>query len=195
MNKIILALLMAAALSTAFADQQAKALAANVSGDYAAELKITRPLAANGVAWAQLALGDKFANGQGVVQDYAEAVKWYRLAAEQGHTFAQFRLGFLIYNGQGVVQNYADAAKWYLLAAAQGDASAQLNLGLLHADGQGVTQDYKKAHMWLNLAAVKGNKTSVNARNDVAKRMTPQQIGEAQTMARQCMERNFKGCD
>jgi TPR repeat protein len=94
-----------------------------------------------------------------------------------------------------VVQNFTEAAKWYRRAAAQGDASAQLNLGLLHGDGQGVAQDYKKSHMWLNLAAVKGNKTSVNARDDVAKRMTPQQIGEAQEMARQCMERNFKGCD
>jgi hypothetical protein len=29
----------------------------------------------------------------------------------------------------------------------------------------------------------------------LAKRMTPQQIGEAQKMARECQQRNFKGCD
>ena len=65
----------------------------------------------------------------------------------------------------------------------------------MHALGQGVVQDYKKAHIWLNLAAVKGDIESAKARDNIAKRLTPQQIGEAQTMARQCMERNFKGCD
>jgi hypothetical protein len=65
----------------------------------------------------------------------------------------------------------------------------------LHHLGRGVVQDFKKAHMWFNLAAVKGQGNSVKARDITAQRMTTQQIGEAQTMARQCMERNFKGCD
>ena len=55
------------------------AVAAYARGDYATVLKITRPLAAKGEAWAQHFLADSYAGGQGVVQDYAEAVKWYRL--------------------------------------------------------------------------------------------------------------------
>ena len=94
-----------------------------------------------------------------------------------------------------MVQNYADAAKWFQLAAAQGHAGAQHNLGVSYENGQGVVQDYRKAHMWFNLEAVKGESASVKGRENVAKLMTAQQIGEAQAMARQCKERNFKGCD
>jgi TPR repeat protein len=130
-----------------------------------------------------------------VVQDYAEAVKWYRLAAQQGNASAQFNLGFRYDNGQGVVQDYVEAVKWYRLAAQQGNASAQYNLGLMHAKGKGVVQDYVKGHSWFNLGAASGNANSVQGRDIVAKLMTPQQIADAQKLARDCQARQFKGCD
>ena len=76
---------MSVALGTSLADTISEAAEANGRGDYAAELKITRPLAAKGEAWAQAFLGDNFAFGQGVTKNYAEALKWYRLAAAQGN--------------------------------------------------------------------------------------------------------------
>ena len=101
-----------------------------------------------------------------------------------------------IYNeGLGVKQDYAEAVRWYRLAAAQGHASAQSNLGTMYGEGQGVVQDYTRAHMWFNLAAVKGNSNAVQNRDIVAKKMTTQQIAEAQKMARECQARNFKNCD
>jgi uncharacterized protein len=128
-------------------------------------------------------------NGQGVTQDYAEAVRWYRKSAEQGNAFAQLNLGFMYAHGQGVTQDYAEAAKWYRKSAEQGNADAQNNLGLMYDNGQGVTQDYVEAHMWLNLAASKSNGEDQNRRSDlrdaVAKKMTPQQIAEAQRRARE----------
>ena len=81
MKKIILALLMAAALSTASANPLREASAARARGEYAAEQKITRPLAEAGVAWAQSFLGESFYYGEGVVQNFTEAVKWFRYAA------------------------------------------------------------------------------------------------------------------
>ncbi len=147
------------------------------------------------MAWAQAFLGDSFAFGQGVVQNYAEAAKWYRLAATQGNSSAQYALGFLHLQGQGVRQDFAEAVKWHRLAAAQGNARAQFSLGVLHDQGQGVVRDPKKALRWFSLAADKGSSESVKARDTVAQRMSAQQIGEAQTKARQCLERNFKGCD
>jgi hypothetical protein len=36
---------------------------------------------------------------------------------------------------------------------------------------------------------------AVKNRDLVAKRMTPQQIADAQKLARDCLARNFKGCD
>ena len=97
--------------------------------------------------------------------------------------------------GQGVVQDYAEAVRWYRLAAQQGYARAQYNLGFMYSNGQGVVQDYVKAHSWYNLSAIKGDADAVKNRDIVAKRMTAQQIAEAQKLARDCQARNFKGCD
>jgi TPR repeat protein len=136
-----------------------------------------------------------YSNRQGVVRDYAEAMRWYKLAAAQGESHAQYNLGGMYSNGRGVVQDYAEAMRWYKSAAARGHADAQFNLGFMYSDGRGVVQDYVRAHMWFNLAAAKGDADSVKQRTIVAKKMTPQQIAEAQKLARECQARNFKKCD
>ena len=136
-----------------------------------------------------------YQDGQGVTQDYAEAAKWFRLAAAQGDTTAQLNLGMMYVDGKSFTQNYAEAAKWFRLAAAQGNATAQYNLGRMYAIGQGVTQDYVRAHMWFNLAGASGNVSGVEGRGFISERMTPQQIAEAQKMAWECQQHNFKGCD
>ncbi len=69
-------------------------------------------------------------------------------------------------------------------------AVAQYNLGFMYRKGQGVTQDYAQAHMWYNLAASRlppgeNRDKAVKNRDDVAKRMTPAQIAEAQKLARE----------
>ena len=97
--------------------------------------------------------------------------------------------------GQGVVQDYAAAIKWYRLAATQGEADAQSNLGGMYLQGQGVAQDYVRAHMWFNLAAANGNAGAIKYRDILAARMPPQQMVQAQQMARDCQTRKFKGCD
>ena len=67
--------------SSAWAGPIDDAAAANARGDYAAELRILRPLAAKGEAWAQYFLGVSYVNGEGVPKNDAEAVKWYREVA------------------------------------------------------------------------------------------------------------------
>ena len=84
-------------------------------------------LAEQGDAEAQLNLGIRYANGEGVPEDDAEAVKWYRLAAKQGLARAQSYLGIMYGNGDGVPENYAEAVKWFRLAAAQGQEDAKRN--------------------------------------------------------------------
>jgi TPR repeat protein len=170
------------------------AAAANARGDYAAELRITRPLATKGVAWAQMFLAGSYKEGNGVPRNYAEAANWYRLAATQGNDLAQLQLGVMYGNGKGVVQNYAEAVKWFRLASVQGHALAQHNLGLSYDFGRGVVQDYVLAHMWLNIAAVKGDAEAVKNRDIAASKMTQQQMAEAQKLARECQARDFKGC-
>ena len=95
--------------------------------------------------------------------------------------------------------DYATAVRLFRPLVAQGNGTAQSNLGLMYANGQGVAQDYVKAHMWYNLGAAslsgEHGKTATSNRDNIAKRMTPQQIAEAQAMARKCQASNFKQCD
>ena len=96
--------------------------------------------------------------------------------------------------GEGVPQDDKTAVKWWTLAAEQGHAKAQYNLGVMYSNGQGVPQDYVRAHMWVNLGASNGVTGGAGSRDQLAKKMTPSQIAEAQTLARECVKKNYKGC-
>ncbi len=61
--------------------------------DYAAALRLWRPLAEQGDAEAQHNLGLMYAEARGVPRDYVKALKWFRLAAECDHAGAQNNLG------------------------------------------------------------------------------------------------------
>jgi len=135
-------------------------------------------------------LGVMYAEGRGVTQDDAQAVNWHRKAAEQGYAMAQILLGIRYREGRGVPQDDVQAVDWYRKAAEQGYAPAQLNLGVMYAEGLGAPQDYMQAHMWLNLATVRHadeelRKNAVEGRNRVAAKMTPNQLEEAQRLARE----------
>ena len=93
-------------------------------------------------------------------------------------------LGAAYYFGNGVAQNYGEAVRWSRRAAGQGDARAQGILGAAYFLGRGVGQDYVSAHMWLNLAATAGDESARTLRDQVAARMTREQIAEAETRAR-----------
>jgi TPR repeat protein len=200
MKKIVLAVLLTYGLgfsllpSIAFAGIE-EGNAAYKKGDFPTALREFKPLAAQGNADAQYSLGVMYDRGEGVAQDHARAHMWWSRAAAQGDSWAQGNLGQQYRKGEGVVQDYAEAVKWYKLAAAQGSFLGQIHLGFMYDRGEGVAQDYVRAHMWLNLAATSGGGWAMESRDNVAKKMTSEQIGEAQKMARECQKRNFKGCD
>ena len=152
-----------------------------------AEVAATRQQAEEGAADAQDALGLMYYNGEGVAQDYEEAVRWYRLAAGQGLAAAQFNLGVMYDRGRGVAQNYAEAVRWYRLAVDQGLAAAQYNLGFMYDRGRGVPLDFVEALKWVNLAAARAagdrQQDYAEARDALAKIMTPAQVAEAQMRA------------
>jgi uncharacterized protein len=148
-----------------------------------------------GTAWAGLLEDATTANTRG---DHATALKTFQSLAAQGNAEAQNNLGELHAKGQGVPQDYSQARQWYEKAAAHGHALAQNNLAELYFAGLGVPQDYVRAYMWVSLAAVhmKGDeqKQAEENRNDVAGRMTPEQLAEAKRLTQQCMALKFKGC-
>lgn len=186
---LILSILLAGPAGAETIDDAARA---HHRGDYKAARRLVTPLAEQGSPKAQSLLGYMHDRGQGVPQDFAEAAEWYRKAAEQGYAPAQHNLGSMYDKGQGVPQDFAEAVRWYRKAADQGDPDAQVNLGTMYALGQGVPQDYVAAHMWFNLAASMypstekdGRFRAERRRDNLASRLTPDQIAEAQKAARE----------
>ncbi len=114
--------------------------------------------------------------------------------AQQGSPLAQYLLGAFYQLGEAVPQDYTEAANWYERAADQGLAVAQFALGALYARGEGGPEDLVRSHMWLSLAAhhtariVGAEKLLRDAellRGDVAQRMSPEQMLEAEKLARE----------
>jgi uncharacterized protein len=61
----------------------------------------------------------------------------------------------------------------------------------MYKDGKGVPQDYVRAYMWLNLSTASmpvgpfGSEFAAKQRDEVASKMTPAQIAEAQKLTRE----------
>src|ERR1039458_10156246 len=87
-------------------------------------------------------------------------------------------------SGDGVKRNYAEAIQWARKAAAHGSEKARLGLGLAYRDGKRVERDYAQAYHWLDLAALQGNTNAIAARDDLFRRMTPEQRACAGAVAR-----------
>jgi uncharacterized protein len=131
--------------------------------------------------------------------DYEKAAMLFRSLADQGDAEAQINLGMMYYRGQGVPQDYLEAVTWYRLAAKQGNPFAQLDLGMMYENGQGVLQDNTQAYKWLTIADAKTTdgelkKMAASHRHLIEKKMTADQIAEAQQLAKKCTANKFKGC-
>ncbi len=117
--------------------------------------------------------------------DYATALKEWRPLAEQGEARAQTNLGVMYRLGEGVPQDNTEAVRWYRRAAEQGHTKAQFKLGAMYFMGRGVPQDDVQAHMWLNLSAAPGNELARKIRDNLAEKMPPAQLADAQRLARE----------
>ena len=155
-------------------------------------LSITLAIGCFGVGWSdfwQYKRGqDAFENG-----DYETAFKeWMPLAIsgikDKYVARAQNDLGVMYHN----IKDHKTATKWFTLSAEQGYEEAMYWLGLKHEHGLGVLKDIVSAHMWYNLGALNGMLDW--ERDRLTQFMTPSQLQEAQTLARECVKNNYKGC-
>ena len=110
--------------------------------------------------------------------------------ALKGDADAQFDLGKNYEAGRiGLKKDFVQAEHWYREAANQGEPFAQASLAILYGFGKGVPQDLVQAYMWYELAAngtTGGDRVSiVEMRDDLAGKMTPQQLDEARKLARE----------
>jgi hypothetical protein len=147
-----------------------------------------RRAAEQGLAEAQFDLGLCYANGDGVGKNAVEAVEWYRRAAAQGLPDAMSELGNCYLEGNGVPTDIPEGVKWTRTAAEQGWGPAQNIFGLCYSKGRGVAKDYVQAYKWFNLAAAKGGELADDAKVNLAmaaRSLTPEQIAEAQQLARE----------
>ena len=139
---------------------------------------------------AQLGLGVIYGMDNIVFQDYAESHLWLDLSAKQGNSLAQFYLASCYYYGKGVARDFREAAQWFESCMNQRNlGSEQTNeaavvLATMYYDGNGVIQDYARSHMWYNVASANGHERAAMNRDILASKMTPQQIADAQELAR-----------
>ena len=140
--------------------------------------------AAQGDAEAQLQLGLRYAEGDGVIQNDKEASKWLALAAKQGLSEAEYHYGLMLLRGRGVVQDYRAAFSWIEKPAKRGYAKAQYSLGELYRYGTGTPIDKARAYLWFNLAAAQGVDAAAKARDSLVWQLKPEQIAAMQEEAR-----------
>ena len=87
-------------------------------------------------------------------------------------------------SGNGVAKDQVEALKWCRKAADQGHAKAQYTLGWMYETGDGVEKDYVEAYAWWNIAA-KADSDAAKNRDLIKKKMSPQQVVEAQKRTRE----------
>ena len=113
-------------------------------------------------------------------------IRTLRKQAEAGDAKAPFNIGSMYENGVGVRQDYAEAAKWYRKAAEQGDVDTARILGLAYYLGKWVPQDLVQSYFWFSVAASRASgdeyKQASEAKDQIAKELTPEKRKEAQRM-------------
>ena len=131
-------------------------------GDINAALVLWRPLAEQGDADAQFALGTLYYAGLAVPVDYTESSYWFHRAAEQGYAAAQYNLGNAYQRGEGVRANSTMAVHWWRKAAQQGFAAGQYNLASAYHSGDGVERDEERALALYRQSAENGHQPAID---------------------------------
>jgi TPR repeat protein len=173
----------------AFGGDFAKGQEAYNSADYDTAIAEWQTLAQSGDVEAQFGMASLYSNGFGVPLDDAEALKWYSLAADQGHAEAMCKIAIMHANGWGVPQSDAEAFKWYGLAAEGGDVMAQVNIARMLSDGYWEVQDKAQAYKWLSIASEMGEISAHGKRDELAAKMSAEEISEGILGADVWMER------
>ncbi len=168
-------------------------------------------LADRGDPAAQYRLGLLYKTGLLVPRNAGEAATWFQKAAEQGQVDAEYELGMAFLSGEGVSQDNVNAYTWFVVASAAGDrgsdeaikvltpkltdsdiARVRAQLGDMYSRGIGARPDYVAAYTWFTLAEAAGENHSASGKNDLAAKMTPEQISEANARASEWLKKHTR---
>jgi len=162
-----------------------------VKKDPVEAVRLFRLAAEKGEAQAQLLLGELLYYGEGTPANPKEAVSWWmKAAAKGGWPDADGRLGWAYHEGKGVSRDDREAAKWLRRGAEAGSDFSQLALGTLYRDGAGVEKNLVTALMWMRLAEAQNYAGSTEHINHIIQFMTPEQVNEANRLAKQRGQKN-----
>lgn len=115
--------------------------------------------------------------------EHEGAIKLWLPLARRGHAEAQYNLAVVYADGSSLQRDLVKAAVWFRRAAVQGDAEAQFDLGVMY--GTISAPDIVNAYVWMRLAASGGHQDAVTAVSGIYIRLTPQQLREADFMAKE----------
>ena len=183
---------------------------ARSKGDYQDALAIIKPLVESGNPTAQSLSAYSYLNGLGVPKDISIAKSLYTAAAEQGHSLSAYSLGRLHKDEaerSGSTYEYRASIKWFK-AFFEGNQdgsieiegwSAAFSLGTYYQNGNGVIKDKVYAHMWHNISeSLPGNIKPLAGNWPPTKLlaliMSPEELAEAQKLARECVRRKYRDC-
>lgn len=108
---------------------------------------------------------------------FTEAMEQLRPAARSGNAEAEDLIGVMYALGLGVEPDPVRAFEWYLRASMKGHPGAQSSVGWSYEAGIGLpAPDLVRAYMWYSLSAIGGDPDAATSAEEVAKKMTPEQI-------------------
>lgn len=114
---------------------------------------------------------------------YAAAMEALWPLARSGNADAEELIGVMYALGLGVEQDYERAFEWYLRSSMKGHPGAQSGVGWYYEVGLGMpAPDVVRAYMWYVLSALGGDVDAVISKEEIIKKMTPEQIARAHVL-------------
>jgi TPR repeat protein len=115
-----------------------------------------------------------------VANDFKTALVEFLPAAQAGNADAEELIGVLYAMGLGVERDDRRAFDWYLRASLKSHPGAQSGIGWYYEIGRGMpAPDLVRAYAWYTLSAIGGDPDAAISQEEIAKKMTPEQIAEA----------------
>jgi uncharacterized protein len=128
-------------------------------------------------------------------ENFEVAFKEFKILAEQGDVTSQTYLGFMYQSSHmGVEMDIQESFKWFTFAAEQGDEIAQNMLGSMYQSGVGVSLDLTYSYMWFSASVMSGYDQAKENQKKVESKMSSSQFTSAKKLARDCIQKKFKGC-
>ena len=140
----------------------------------------------------QFELGRLHQEGANLPRNPTAAAACFRKAADLGHAGAQVLLGQMHLQGELKPADLNEAFKWLSAAARTGHAEGQVMLGMMYALGKGVKADLIQANQWVSLAADQGHPQAIQAKEQLATKLTAVEQAESEKLIKEWRDQQSK---